>query len=408
MATYSYVALEPNGHKKTGFIDAGSREAAIAAISAAGRSLLEIKEEGARSTASLKISSDQAKRKGKVSRSELALFTRRLADLSEAGLPLDRVLQVIAEQSESQTLTDVAEHALTEVRGGKSVSDSLAAYPKLFPTVFTQTLKAGEASGQFPEVTGRLAGFQENEVERRSQITSALIYPAILAATAVFVVIFLLTFVVPKLSGVFKSLGNDLPLSTKLLLSITGLLTDQWYVAVGTVVAVVVGYRLWIATETGALQRDAFLLKAPLLGPVIMKATVSRFSRVLGTLVYGGVPILQAIELAGLAAGNRVFQRSAQKVENEVREGVGIAHAMRDAGAFPPVLTHMVAIGEETGDLPKMLGRVSDSLDFEVDNGMRRLTALVEPIIVLTMGAFVGFVVLSVLLPIYQAGDTVK
>ena len=150
------------------------------------------------------------------------------------------------------------------------------------------------------------------------------------------------------------------------------------------------------------------MLHAPVVGPVIMKATISRFARVLGTLVFGGVSILEALEIAGLSAGNRVFHRSAKEVEREVRAGRPIAEAMRDAGAFPPVLTHMVAVGEETGDLPKMLSRVSDSLDFEVDTGMRRLVALVEPIIVLTMGSFVGFVVLSVLLPIFQAQDLVK
>lgn len=405
MTTFSYVALEPSGQKKTGFIDAASREAAIAAVSTAGRFVLEIKE--SKSGKPQTMTSEVAKKKGKVSRSELALFSRRMADLSEAGLPLDRVLQVVAEQSESATLTEIAETALSEVRGGKPVSDALAGYPKLFPTVYTQTLKAGEASGQFPEVTGRLAEFQENEVARRSQIVSALIYPSILALTAVFVVVFLLTFVVPRLSGVFDNLGADLPGSTKLLLASTDLLTKKWYIVLGTIAAVVIGYRMWISTPSGLLQRDGFFLRMPVVGPVVRKATVSRFARVLSTLLFGGVPILQALELSGLAAGNRVFMVSAKHVEDEVREGVSIAQAMRDAGAFPPVLTHMVAIGEETGDLPKMLGRVSDSLDFEVDNGMRRLTAMVEPIIVLVMGTFVGFVVLSVLLPIYAAQNTV-
>ena len=149
-------------------------------------------------------------------------------------------------------------------------------------------------------------------------------------------------------------------------------------------------------------------MHTPLVGKVLLKAVVSRFARVLGTLVYGGVPILEAIQIAGMSAGNRVFKVTSMRVANEVREGRAIAAAMRDAGSFPPVLTHMVAIGEETGDLPKMLGRVSDSLDFEVDNGMRRLTALVEPVIVLMMGLFVGFVVLSVMLPIFQAQNLVK
>jgi type II secretory pathway component PulF len=404
--TYAYTALDPAGKKRTGFIDADSKDSAVARIAAEGRFVVDIREQAVQKSTS--SHGDTTKRKGKVSRSDLALFSRRLADLALAGLPLDRVLQVVAEQSESQVLADVAEQVLGEVRGGKPVSESLAMHPKLFPQVFCQTLRAGEASGQFGEVAQRLADFQEREVTRRSQIVSALIYPAILATTAIGVVVFLLTFVVPKLSGVFHDLGNDLPGSTKLLLASTDFIQKQYVGIIIGIGLVIAGYRIWAATPKGALQRDTLFLKAPILGPVISKATVSRFARVLGTLLYGGVPILEALHLSGLAAGNLLFRQSADLVTHDVREGRPIAEAMRDAGAFPPVLTHMVAIGEETGDLPKMLGRVSDSLDFEVDNGMRRLTAMVEPIIVLGMGAFVGFVVLSVLLPIFQAENLVK
>ncbi len=405
MTTYAYVALEPSGKKKTGYLDAASKEAAMAAITSEGRFVLEIKEQTTRAAAK---EQGEGKRKGKVSKSDIALFTRRMADMADAGLPLDRVLRVVAEQSESGTLTEVAEAALKEVQGGKSVSDALSAYPKLFPQIYTQTLKSGEASGQFSQVATRLAEFQEKDVQRRSQIVSALVYPTILAFTAVFVIVFLLTFVVPRLSGIFAALKDDLPASTKLLLLITGFLTTNYLVLLGSIVAIIVGYRAWVSTDSGALQRDTWLLRAPVLGPVIRKATVSRFARVLGTLLFGGVPILQAIEMAGLATGNRLFMKSARKVEEEVREGRNIHEAMRDTGAFPPVLTHMVAIGEETGDLPKMLNRVSDSMDFEVDNGMRRLTSMAEPIIVLVMGTFVGFVVLSVMLPIVQAQETIK
>lgn len=408
--TFAYTALEPSGKRKSGYIDAATREAATAMISADGRFVLELREEasGRKVSSSGSNAGAEAKKKGKPSRSDLALFSRRMADLAAAGLPLDRVLQVVAEQSESETLALVAEQALDEVRAGKPVSEALAGFPKFFPEVYTQTLRAGEASGQFPEVSGRLADFQEKEVARRSQITSALVYPVILSFVAVFVIVFLLVFVVPRLQGIFTSLGDDLPATTKLLLAMTGFLTGNYLVLLGSIAGLVIGYRLWTATDAGATMRDRLFMQLPIIGPVVRKATVSRFARVLGTLVYGGVPILDAISLAGLASGNRVFRQSSETVEQEVRDGVSIHEAMRDSGAFPPVLTHMVAIGEETGDLPKMLGRVSDSLDFEVDNGMRRLTSLVEPIIVLGMGAFVGFVVLSVLLPIFAAQDLVK
>jgi type IV pilus assembly protein PilC len=404
--SFSYVAMDSAGARRTGVIEAETKEAALVRLESEGRFVLEINEAKASAAATAGAATFGSRKAP--SRQELALFTRRLADLSQAGLPLDRVLQVVAEQSESVVLKEVSEQTLEDVRAGMQVSQALAKHPKYFNEVFTQTLRAGEASGQFPEVAGRLADFQEKEVARRSQITSALVYPAILAFTAVFVVLFLLLFVVPKLSGVFKDLGNNLPVTTKMLLSSTDFITQNWVLMLVLIVGTTVAIKGWLATPGGAFLRDKFLLRAPLVGPVVLKATISRFARVLGTLVYGGVPILEALDIAGLSAGNRVFHTSAQKVSEEVREGRPIAESMRDTGVFPPVLTHMVAIGEETGDLPRMLGRVSDSLDFEVDTGMRRLVSLVEPVIVLTMGTFVGFVVLSVLLPIFQAQETVK
>lgn len=404
MTTWEYVALEPTGRKRTGYIDAVDREAAIATVGHAGNFVIEIKETKKASQTSI----GAVARSGKVSRADIAMFSRRMADLAIAGLPLDRVLQVVAEQSESRLLAEIAEEALVDVRSGLPVSQALAKHPKYFPEVYTQTLKAGEASGQFGEVTARLAEFQEMEVTRRSQIVSALIYPAVLTFTAIGVVIFLITFVVPKLSGVFNALGNDLPVTTRLLLDTADFLTSKGLYILGGLVGLYILYRGWVATDSGSYTRDRLLLHVPVAGKIISKAVISRFARVLGTQVYGGVPILNALELAGMASGNRVFREKSQTVEREVREGRPIADAMRDAGDFPPVLTHMVAIGEETGDLAKMLGRVSDSLDFEVDNGMRRLIALAEPIIVLAMGGIVGFIVLSVLLPIYQAQNLVK
>lgn len=406
MATFAYTILEPSGQRKSGFVDAKTREGAVAQLTANGGYLINIDERAAREGFSR---GDAEKRsKGKPSKGDVALFVRRMADLADAGLPLDRVLQVVAEQSENQQLTDLAEDVLNDVRGGSSVSAALAKHPKTFPSIFTSTLQAGEQSGQFPEVAKRLAEFQENEVARRSQIVSALIYPGILAFTAVSVVTFIMVFVIPRLSDTFAEQGSNLPASTVLLLQMSAFMSNQWYVLLGAIVGIVAAYRLWVATEAGAYTRDGLMLRMPVIGKITLKSTVSRFARVLGTLVFGGVSILDAIEMAGTSSGNRVFKKSSEQVRSDVREGKAIAEAMRDTGAFPPVLTHMVAIGEETGNLPHMLNRVSDSLDFEVDNGLRRATALVEPIIVLTMGGFVAFVVISVLLPIMTAAQNVK
>lgn len=402
MSSFAYVALEPSGKRRNGHVEAADRDAAIALLASEGRYVVDIKEEAAVQQSTI------AAVRGKASRADLALFTRRLADLSGAGLPLDRVLQVIAEQSESPQLTSIAMDALEDIRGGLPVSGALAKHPKLFAPVYTETLRAGEASGQFPQVASRLADFQEREVERRSQVVSAMIYPAVLTMTAVAVIGFLFGFVLPKLSGVFKDLGSNLPTSTKILLATTDFLSQNVLLIVGVLVGSIVAYRGWVATEGGATQRDAMLLKLPSAGKVIAKAVISRFARVLGTLLYGGVPILESLRLAGLASGNRAMVRAAESVADDVRDGRAINQAMKDSGSFPPVLTHMVAIGEETGDLPTMLGRVADSLDFEVDTGMRRLTAMFEPVIVVVMGTIVGFVVLSVLLPIFQAQSLIK
>ncbi|MBL8047250.1 MAG: type II secretion system F family protein [Chthonomonas sp.] len=399
MQSFAYTALEPTGKKRTGFLDAADQEAAIAQLSAQGTYVLEIKPQAATAV---------VRNTKKASRQEVALFTRRMADLAAAGLPLDRVLQVVAEQSESGQLIEISEQALADVRTGLPISAALAKYPKVFPLQYTETLRAGEASGQFPEVATRLADLQETEVARRSQISSALIYPTILLIAAIGVVFFLILFVVPRMIGIFKDLGNDLPLSTKILLSTADFLTKNGLVAFGALVAIVLILRGWFATEAGAISRDRFLMRAPIIGKVVGKAVVSRYARILGTLLFGGVPILEALRLSGLASGNRLFQVTSEQVANDVREGKRIHQAMRDSNEFPPVLHHMVAIGEETGDLPAVLNRVATSLDFEVEVGLRNLVAKIEPLILVLMGAFVGFVVLSIALPIFQAQNLVK
>lgn len=401
MGSFSYVAFEDSGRRLKGTIDAADLDSAIAAMSATGVHVVEMEE-------SAKTAAAPAMRRRKASRADLALFTRRLADLAMAGLPLDRALQVAGEQSDNPTLVAITEEAIRDVHAGVPISEALAKYPHLFNNVFTMTLRAGEASGQFPSVASRLAEFQQLEVRRRSQITAALVYPCILGASAIGVIAFLMLFVVPRLSGVFKDLGSDLPLTTVFLLRSSDFMQSNGIAILIGILAAVFLWRSWSATESGAIFIDRWKMHLPLVGKVMSKAVVSRYARVLGTLVYGGVPILESLEIAGAASGNRVFEATSRKVQNEVREGRRIADAMKDAGGFSSILVQMVSVGEETGDLPLMLGRVAETLDFEVDNGMQKLTTLVEPLIVLTMGAFVGFVVLSVLIPVYQAQDLVK
>jgi type II secretory pathway component PulF len=269
-------------------------------------------------------------------------------------------------------------------------------------------IRAGELTGQLGEVLERLAQFAEREQQRRAQILSAMVYPAVLLSVALSTLVFLLTFVVPRLSGVFDDLGAALPLPTRILLAMTAALTSGWWAILGAGALLWVGFRAYRGTEAGAYQLDRLTLRVAVLGKVWRKVVVARFARALGTLVAGGVPILEALRVAGQAAANRTLIRAAGELEERVKGGETISVAMRATGQFPPVLIHMTAVGEETGDLPRVLLRVAETLDGEAEIAMKRLTTLIEPMIVIFMGAFVGFVVLSILLPVFQANSIVK
>jgi type II secretory pathway component PulF len=268
--------------------------------------------------------------------------------------------------------------------------------------------KAGEVSGQLANVMKRLAEFMEKEQVRRSQIMAALTYPMVLATVAVLAVTFLLTFVVPKLSGIFKDMGNSLPLPTVMLLGLSSGISRYWYVIILVIAGAVFGFRAWLKTDSGRIRFDGLKLQLPLFGTLTQKIVAARLARTLGTLLGGGVQILESLDITASALGNVVASEALVAARGGVRQGETLHEAMERAGTFLPVVLHMTAVGEETGRLPHMLIRTAETLDFEVDNTMRKLTSLVEPLVVLLMGGFVGFIVLSILLPILQASSTVK
>lgn len=344
----------------------------------------------------------------KVSRVQILLFTRELADLIDAGLPIDRALSVLIEQSESEALQEMIRRLQADIRAGKPLSEALANFPREFPTLYANMIRAGEVSGQLPAVMTRLADFLEKEQVRRSQIVAALTYPMVLISVAVLAVTFLLTFVIPRLQDVFKDLGAALPLPTQILLAGSGFVARYGWAIAGVAVVGFGLFRAWTNTSAGRRAFDSFRLNAPLLGGLTRKIVMARFVRTLGTLLGGGVPMLDSLDIAASAVGNSVTAEAIGQVHDGVRQGETLSGAMKATGVFLPLVIHMTGVGEETGRLPKMLVRTADTLDFEVDNTMRRLTSLVEPMVVLLMGSFVGFVVLSILLPIFQANTIVK
>ncbi len=424
MPEYQYIALDRSGKQVTGVVTCRDQSDAAARVRGLGYFPVELSpvSAGVRRTAAPATADRPTRREAraaqakegeargvkKPTRLQILLFTRELADLIDAGLPIDRALSVLIEQTDSPAMEVMLRGIQNDVRAGQALSDALRKFPREFPPLYANMIHAGEVAGQLPEVMSRLADFLEKEQVRRSQIVAALTYPAVLITVAIFAVTFLLTFVIPRLEAVFKDLGAALPAPTQALLAISGFVVHRWWVIALIIVGVVVAFRSWVSTIPGRRTFDALRLNLPLAGMLTRKMVMARFARTLGTLLAGGVPILDSLDISATAVGNTAAAAAVADIRDRVRQGETLSSGMREDPTFVPLVVHMAAVGEETGRLAPMLIRTAETLDFEVDNTMRRLTSLVEPLVVLLMGGFVGFVVLSILLPIFQANTIVK
>jgi type II secretion system protein F len=429
MADFRYVALDRSGKQVTGTLQGRDEGDAAVKVRSLGYFPVEVKTTSSNGSGrgvigisggltrpnidggSLTAGDTAPIVTGKrVKRVEILLFTRELSDLIDAGLPIDRALSVLIEQTDSEAVEAMVRHLQKDIRAGKPLSDALRAFPREFPVLYANMIHAGEVSGQLAEVMTRLADFMEKEQKRKQQVIAALTYPMVLIIVAISAVTGLLVFVIPRLAEVFKDLASsgNLPVTTQILLATSnGIAKFWWAIGIG-IAAVVLLFRAWVSTPLGRRSFDSFRINAPLFGGLARKMIMARFVRTLGTLLGGGVPILDSMEISGNAVGNSVTEQAVEAVRDGVRNGETLSHSMGNTREFLPLVVHMAAVGEETGRLPQMLVRTADTLDFEVDNTMSRLTSLVEPLVVLLMGGFVGFVVLSILLPIFQANTIVK
>jgi type II secretion system protein F len=409
MPEFAYQAMDRSGATVSGVIQADNREVGAERVRQMGlfpMSLAPAASGGERRVAALKAAATTGGR-ARVTRMDVVLFTRQLADLVSAGLPLDRALTVLIRQSDSAGLRQRLTKVQEDVRAGNALSEALGQFPREFPRLYLNMVHAGEATGQLGEVLERLAGYLEREMTRRAQLVSALTYPTVLVTVAFSAIGFLLAFVIPRLTPVFSELGKSLPITTIMLLATVGFITTYWWQLLLGVALAAMGVRQVLASPAGRAVWDDWLLRVPLIGRVLRRIVSSRFVRSLGTMLAGGVPILDSLEIARDAVGNVSAARTVDRLREAIRQGVSLAEAMEQSEFFLPVVVHMSAVGEETGRLPAMLLRTADSLDFEIDSQMRRLVTLIEPIIVLLMGAFVGFIVLSILLPIFEANMAV-
>ncbi|MBI5236997.1 MAG: type II secretion system F family protein [Deltaproteobacteria bacterium] len=342
---------------------------------------------------------------GRVSGRSVTLFTHELSSMLEAGLALDRSLSILAELEKNAVFKSVILDIHKGIHGGLPLADSLDKHPDVFSEIYVSTVRAGEAGGSLESVLSRIKRFMEETEKLKEDIKSALIYPLLLTVVGGSAIMLMLLFVIPKFTVIFADMGGVMPLPTRMLLGLSEGVSRYWWVIAGAAAVVFFTVRRRLRTEEGRLLFDRLKLEVPLLGEVLRKAVISRFSRTLGTLLQGGLPILEALNIAVKTMGNSFMSRDIQPVIEGVRRGRGMVQPLKETKSFPPLAVHLLTVGEETGKLDEMLLKLSDNYDQDISTSIKRLLSLMEPLIILVMAVVVGFIVISLLLAIFSLND---
>ncbi len=400
MPTFEYQAMDSSGQEVSGRIDAASESAAVSNLKDQGYRPFEVNEVA---TGGFDIMEYIPLIGGApVSGEEVALFTRQMATLLDAGLPLLRAVNVLQEQTENEDFQQILSQIGQDIQGGASFSEALKAHPDVFEELYINMVKAGEVGGVMEQVLDRLADFAESAQELRMKIKSATMYPAIMFAIAILVVSFLLVFVLPTFIDLFSEMGVDLPLPTRIVIGLSNFLQNRWYVVIIAAIGGYYGLQWYYGTDQGEYNIDKMKINMPIFGTLFRKVAVARFARTLSTLIQSGVPILQAIEIVQDTIGNRVVSEVMDDVYDSISEGDTISEPLAESGVFPPMVTNMISVGEETGNLDGMLARVADTYEMQVDEMVEGLSSMLEPILILFMGIMVGTIVMAMFFPMFQ------
>lgn len=406
MPKYYYKAVDASGKVIRGEIDAPEEKTVASQLHDSGCIPIRIKSYGIfYKFLQLDFSSDLLADFKNVSSRDLLLFTQDFRTLLDAGLSVDRSLIILHDTAESGKLGEVIKGLLKYVQGGSSISDAMAKYPKVFSSLYINMIRAGESGGVLPEVLERLGEFLENIQRVKEYIKSALIYPAFLLSVGGISIIIMLTFVIPKFSVIFSDMGQTIPLSTSMLLGLSDFLRSYWWAFALAIIAGVIFIRQYANTDKGRLKIDALKIRLPIWGDLIKFVEVARFSRTLGTLIRSGVPLLQGLNLVREIMTNRVVGDSLKQVHDRVKEGEKLTTPLFQTGIFPPLAIQMISVGEETGNLEKMLLRVAKYYEDNVENKVKRFISLLEPVLILGMGLMVGFIVISMLMAVFSINE---
>ena len=401
MTTFAYVVKDKRGRTHGGSLDTASRQALIEQLWKQEFVVLSIQERQARRAI---LTFGQPK----VPTQQLVIFSRQLATMVASGIPIIESLDVLAEQIEHRTFRQILARIRDEIEGGSSLSDCLGKHPALFSEFFVSMVKAGESSGQLEEILDRVAGYLEKIDTLRRKVQSSLFYPALVSCLAFLITTFLVIVVVPKFRDIFTSLGGELPLPTRLLLGTSEVLRRYVIGEVAIALLALGSFRAYIRTSAGRLWFDRVKLKIPIIGKLLQKVAIARFARTLATLVRSGVPILTALEIVAKTAGNTVIERAVLHARTSIREGEHIADPLTQSKVFPPMVTRMISVGEKTGELERMLSKIADFYESEVDTAVAGLTSMIEPLIIAGLGLVIGAIVVALFLPIFKISQLVS
>lgn len=403
MSTYTYKARNETGKPMNGMMEASSRDELAEKLRKMGYMPTQIKA----ASAGIKIE-DWRDRFFRIKTEDLIMFNIQLSNMIDSGFSILNSLRVIAGQVENKKLRNIITEVSCSVEAGSSFSEALARHPRVFSSLFINSVRAGETSGKLNTVLSRLAVYVEQEEELRQQVQGALFYPMILLVAGLVVILLIVTFVIPQFVGIFKEAGVPLPLPTLVVYQVGIGLKKMWYLILLGVALVLTAIQRYFGTGRGRRQRDRLIINLPVVGAVVRKVIVSRFSRTLATLVDSGVPLLQSLDIVRDVVGNQIIASVVNSVRESVEKGERIAQPLRESGEFPQDAVQMIAVGEETGRLGHMLNRVADFYDTTVKFSVRKLTTLIEPVLLIVLGVTVGFIMASMLLPMFDMIKTVR
>lgn len=403
MVEFTYTAKDQTGKSQTGTISAPDREQAVATLIKRGMTPQNVKPaKGSGLQMDIKLPGGN-----KVKPKALVVFTRQFSTMVSAGVPMLRALTTLEEQTDSPGLKKALGQIITDVEGGMQLSDALEKHPKAFSDVYVNMVRAGETGGILDQIMNRLATQVEKDSEIKGKFKSAMVYPVVVTVVAIGAVGFLMVGVVPQLAGILTDAGGELPIQTKIILSISSFLTNQWYIIVGALAVLIFGYKKYTSTPAGKYNFHKFLLKIPIFGNIILKVNVARFARTFSSLLAAGVTVIDALGVTSKALTNTVVKQGLQDSIQSIRNGSNVADSLADSQVLPAIIIQMTAVGEETGKLGEVLDKVAEFYEEEVNQITGSIASIIEPILIVGLGGIVGLIVLSVLGPILSIQGSV-